>query len=213
MAEPVLEEGFIDSDLQAEFPGLRLRFCFVDAQAERSPRAVREQLKHISNRVYGERAINLRREPVAHAYRVFFRHVGIDPDEMRTPIEDVVVERLRAGRFASVNLVQDALTISVVETGVALDAFDAVAVEGGLGLRLSAVDERLGSGPKLPPGTIVIADARKPLAVVFAEAATGARPRAGCERVALLAVGVDGVPAIMVEEALWKCATIVTGGA
>ena len=102
----------------------------MSARCGRSPRYVREQLAHLSNKVVGERAINLRREPIAHAYRVFFRQIGLDPDQARTPIEAVMVERLRAGRFASAGMPADALTIAIVESGIALCALDAAAVDG-----------------------------------------------------------------------------------
>src|SRR5947209_7639542 len=125
MTAPQIRDGAVSRELQAEFPSLSLRYCLVDAKPSRSPRPVRDQLTHLSNRLYGERAINLRREPIAHAYRVFFRHIGLDPDQMRTPLEAEIVERLRAGRFASGNLIEDALTVAIVETGAALRALDA----------------------------------------------------------------------------------------
>ena len=41
----------------------------------------------------------MRQEPVPWAYRVFFRQVGIDPDERRTPIEEIALERLQRRRL------------------------------------------------------------------------------------------------------------------
>ena len=69
----------------------------------------------------------MRQEPVPWAYRVFFRHVGIDPDERRTPIEEIALERLQHGGFESRGLVDDALLIATLETGVPVVAFDAAA--------------------------------------------------------------------------------------
>ena len=66
-----------------------------------------------------------------------------------------MLERLRAGWFRSRNIVDDALTVAVVETGVAVRAFDADRVQGELGLRISQPGERLGGAPKgfeLPDG-------------------------------------------------------------
>ena len=59
-----------------------------------------------------------------------------------------MLERLRAGWFRSRNIVDDALTVAVVETGVAVRAFDADRVQGGLGLRISQPGERLGGAPE-----------------------------------------------------------------
>ncbi|MEX0993385.1 MAG: hypothetical protein WDZ37_05245 [Solirubrobacterales bacterium] len=210
-AEPQIERGAIEPALAEEFPSLTLLYCVIAARAGRSPRAVRDQLKHLSDRLYGERAIKMRREPVAHAYRVFFRHIGLDPDESRTPAEALVVERLRAGRFASGGLVEDAVTIATIETGAALRAIDAGAIDGKLGLRGSRPGERLGGGAgmPLPAGTIVVADRRRPLCPLFGELASISDVSRASRRVALCAVGVDGVPSLVVEEGLWKCATII----
>ena len=75
-------------------------------------------------------AVNLRHQPIPWAYRVFFRHIGLDPDEQRTPVEELALERMKDGGFKSQSLLDDALTIAIVESGVALRAFDADRVEG-----------------------------------------------------------------------------------
>ena len=72
----------------------------------------------LSNRFTGARAVTLRQEPVPWAYRVFFRQVGIDPDERRTPIEQIAIDRLTHGGFKAVGRVQDALLIATLETAV-----------------------------------------------------------------------------------------------
>ena len=99
----------------------------------------------LSDRFRGAQAIELRRQPVPHAYRVFFRHIGLDPDEHRTPVEALALERLKAGGFASRSVLDDALTIAVMETGVPVWALDAGRVEGELGLRPARRGERLGA--------------------------------------------------------------------
>lgn len=210
-----LEHGWVDSELQSEFQGLGLRYAIVPGRAARSPKELRGRLRHLSDRVHGERVLNLRREPVASAYRIFFRQVGIDPDQFRPPAEAVMVERLRAGRFESHNAVEDALTVAVVETGVAVRAFDAGGLEGPLGLRLSRPHERLGetgggtAGVELADGTIVLADRRASIALVFGETAAGRAVGPDTRRIALCAVQVGGVPDIAVEEALWSASNTV----
>ena len=121
------------------------------AQPGRSPRELKNRLRHLSDRVHGEHVVNLRREPIASAYRVFFRQIGIDPDEHKPPGEAVMLERLRAGRFKSHDLLEDALTVAVVETGVAVRAFDADRIEGELGLRIAQPGEHLAGRPARPP--------------------------------------------------------------
>jgi len=209
---PNVLTGRIAEPAASEFPALKLRYRVLDASTHRSPKYLRKQLKHISNRMVGERAINLRREPIAHAYRVFFRHIGLDPDETPTPVESVLAERLRAGRFASAGILVDALTIAIVESGVALRAFDTQAIEGELWIRVASQGERLGDGrgePELPDGAIVIADQHKAIAPIFGDPADRALPSRSTSRVALCAIEVAGVPQIASEEALWKCATLI----
>ena len=41
----------------------------------------------MADRMTGAEAIAMRQREVPHAHRVFFRHVGLDPDVVRTPVE------------------------------------------------------------------------------------------------------------------------------
>jgi DNA/RNA-binding domain of Phe-tRNA-synthetase-like protein len=190
--------------LAEEFPGLSIVTTGLEAAPGRSPEALRERLRLLSDRIAGPQAIQLRQNPIPWAYRVFFRQIGLDPDTTRTPIEQLIFERIHDGRFKSRNRVDDALTIAMVEVGVALRAFDADRVEGRVGLRLSAEGEGFeGRVSPLPEGTIVIADERRPLAVLFDRTAEGRGVRRGTGRVILVAIGVRGVPDIALEEALW----------
>ena len=78
---------------------------------------MKERLRHLSDVTHGARALTQRREPIASAYRIFFRQIGIDPEEFRPPAEAAMLERMRAGRFKSRNTLDDALTVALVETG------------------------------------------------------------------------------------------------
>jgi DNA/RNA-binding domain of Phe-tRNA-synthetase-like protein len=212
LEEASFGSGWVEPALRAEFRGLGLRFTIVSARTGRSPRQLKARLRHLSDRVYGDRVVNLRREPVASAYRVFFRQIGIDPDEHKPPGEAAMLERLRAGRFTSHDLLEDALTIAVVETGVAVRAFDADRLEGTLGLRIAHRGEHLaGDLLDLPEGAIVIADERRPIGLVFGDTGSGAAVARATSRIALCVVRLPGVPEISVEEALWTCAGILTG--
>ena len=210
--ELAITRGWVEPALRTEFPGLALLQAQTRAPGRRSPRELRQRLRYLSDRVHGQRALNMRREPIASAYRVFFRQIGIDPDQHRPPGEAAMLERLRAGWFRSRNVVDDALTVAVVETGVAVRAFDAHTVQGELGLRISQPQERLGGaagGFELPEGTIVIADERDAVGLVFGDTAPGRGPSGDTARIVLCAVRVEGVPEISVEEALWTCADIL----
>jgi DNA/RNA-binding domain of Phe-tRNA-synthetase-like protein len=201
--EPDLRTGFVAPELEAEFPELRLAWVHHEATTGRSPLDVRERLEDASNRFTGGKAVNMRQQPIPSAYRVFFRHLGIDPDEQRTPIEALAVERLRAGGFKSAGLLDDALLLATLETGVPVQAFDAAAVEGEPGLRLAARGEELGTHAPIAPGRVVIADAQRPLAVLFGDVAPHAAPGRHTSRVVLAAISVKGVPEVSVQEAIW----------
>jgi DNA/RNA-binding domain of Phe-tRNA-synthetase-like protein len=202
-----LREGWVDAELAEEFPELGLRFMEVESRPRRTPRAVQDRLRDLSNRYTGGKVIHMRQDPVPWAFRVFYRQVGIDPDTDRTPAEHVALERLRKGGFAATNLVDDALTIAVAETGVPVIAFDADRVGSALGLRLSQPDERLAdTGRELSVRQIVVADEERSLAVLFGEVSEDRGVTPDTERMVLCALRVKGVPHISVEEALWTAA-------
>jgi DNA/RNA-binding domain of Phe-tRNA-synthetase-like protein len=207
-----LARGWVDPELAAEFPQLRLYVLEVEAVPGRTPIEVKERLRQLSDRYTGGKAVNLRQEPVPWAYRVFFRQVGIDPDDHRTPAEALALRRMEHGSFRSRNLLDDAITIAVVETGVPVLAFDADRVEGGLGLRLAGPREDLGGdGRPLSDRQLVVADDARSLAVLFGDVAEGRGVQPETRRMLLCAVQVKGVPDVSIEEALWTVAEIVTG--
>lgn len=153
----------------------------------------------------------MRQRPIPWAYRVFFRQIGLDPDQTRTPIEELALERMKKGAFVSQSQLDDALTIAIVETGVALRAFDADRLQGRLGIRASAPGEALEGRPgDLPSGTLVIADEQRPVGLLFGATAEGRGVHPKTDRITVLAVAVKGVPAISVEEALWVARAALT---
>jgi DNA/RNA-binding domain of Phe-tRNA-synthetase-like protein len=209
--EPELTRGYVDATLRAEFPELGLVYTEMPVNPQRSPPPVRARLRTASDRFTGPKAVALRQQPIPWAYRVFFRHVGIDPDERRTPIEAIALERMRAGGFQSRNLVDDALLLATLETGVPVLAFDAAAVDGEIGLRVSPGGETLGNLP-LSAGQVVVADSSRALAVLFGDTAEGCAVQWSSRRMVLAAVRVKGVPEVSVEEALWVAAETASEG-
>jgi len=202
--EAAPEPGWVDPVLAEEFPGLSIVMTTIETATGRSPEALKDRLRSLSDRIAGPQAIQLRQQPIPWAYRVFFRHIGLDPDTTRTPIEQLIFERIHDGRFKSRNRVDDSLTIAMVEVGVALRAFDADRVDGRVGLRLSAEGEGFeGRVSPLPDGTIVVADEKRALGILFDRTAEGRGVRRGTGRVLLVAIGVRGVPDIALEEAIW----------
>jgi DNA/RNA-binding domain of Phe-tRNA-synthetase-like protein len=206
MAEPPLVAGEVAAELAQEWPGLRLasmRFAFA---AGPSPPELRDRLRLLSDRFRGAQAIALRQQPIPQAYRIFFRHIGLEPDERRVPVEALALERMQHGGFRSRNLLDDAITIAVMETSVPVWALDAAAV--GAGLRLRAAEK----GEDVRAGRLVVAGEERPLVVLFDRPGPGAGVTERTSEIVLFSVAVPGVPPIHVEEALWTVWDLVAGG-
>jgi DNA/RNA-binding domain of Phe-tRNA-synthetase-like protein len=211
--EGITGAGFIEPRLRAEFPGLTLDWVTVAAHNRKSPLEVKQRLRALSNRYRGGSVVAMRTQPIAHAYRSFFHQVGLDPDVTRIPSEQAAVTRLLLGGFKSRDLVEDALLIALIETGVPVWALDGDRVDaGGLELRTSVAGDRIGSGEtatRLPAGRLVVADARCVHGLLFGEIAPAHRVGPRTNRVMLFAVGVEGIPAIHIEEALWSASEVL----
>jgi DNA/RNA-binding domain of Phe-tRNA-synthetase-like protein len=201
-----LEEGWVEAELAGDFPDLGLVHTPLEARPRKTPREVKQRLRALADRYTGGKVIHMRQDAVPWAYRVFSRQIGIDPDTDRTPVEAIAVERLRHGGLASENLVDDALTIAIAETGVPVFALDADKVVGELGLRLARRGEQLEGVRPLSERQLVVADDARPVAMVLGEVSHAAGVTRSTERMTLCALRVKGVPPIAVEEALWMAA-------
>ncbi|MDQ6775579.1 MAG: hypothetical protein M3071_05005 [Actinomycetota bacterium] len=208
--------GWIEPRLHAEFPRLAIDWVTVEARRRDSPRALKARLRDLSNGYRGPTVVAIRQQPIGHAYRVFFREIGLDPDVTRIPLEQAALERLMHGQFVSRGLLEDAMLVALVETGVGVWALDADLVDAGsLGIRVSVEGDRLGStdyGSHLRAGLLVVADAETVHGILFGEVAPGHAPGVDTERVMLFAVRVEGVPQIHIEEALWVCVEALNAG-
>jgi DNA/RNA-binding domain of Phe-tRNA-synthetase-like protein len=205
--------GWCAREVEEELPGLRLLIVEVEVRRRgsltgNSPADIQARLRELSSRFRGGRAVRLRSEPVPAAYRVFYRHIGLDPDVVRTPIEAAVLERMLRGGFLSGGLLEDVLLIALLDTSVPVWALDSETLDGPLGIRSSREGESLGRGRDAAPlaaGRLVVADASAPLGVLFGELAPAHAPRARTRRLAMFAVQVAGVPTLYAEESLWTC--------
>lgn len=212
--EPDIHDGNVDPMLAAEWPGLRIGWSAFAAEPGPTPPELRARLRRLSDTFRGPQAIAMRRQPIPQAYRVFFRHIGLEPDERHVPVEALALERMKKGGFPSRGLLDDAITIAVMETSVPVWALDAARVEGGLGLRAAREGEplgRFGESLPLPSGRLVVADDGGPLAVVFEPPARGHGVTRETREMVLFSIAVPGVPAIHVEEALWTVWDILAG--
>jgi len=205
--------GFVESHLRDEFPGLRLDWVTLEVRRRDSPRWLVARLKDLASRYRGASVVTMRTKPIPQAYRAFFRQIGLDPDVTRIPSEHVAVTRLLHGEFRSIDLITDACLVALIETGVPVWALDADRVdEGGLGIRTTTAadgERAYEQGGYLAPGSLAVADRTSVHGLLFGQPASGHGVGPRTERVALFAIGVDGVPAIHLEESLWMCVELL----
>ena len=158
-------------------PGAWVAWTEVETVPGPTPPELRERLRRMADRMHGAEAIALRGRDVAHAYRVFFRHVGAR--SRRRPYAD------RGGRAAADVGGRPAPAgpgPRRADRGGARDRRACAAFDGLVGApRIEEADGRL-----------VIADEQGPVAVLFGDAERAA-PTTATRRVALVAVAVPGV--------------------
>ncbi len=191
--DPVLVAAAIDPRVAEEHPGLRVWTARVEGRAGRTPRELRDRLRYVADRYRGPEAVALRTRPVPWAYRVLFRHLGLDPDVTRTPLEALVLDRLLHGGFTGRGLPDDALALATLETGVPVWAVDA---------------DRAGPLTLAPAadGRLLLSDDRGPVAVLFEPPRPERAPTRATRALLLVAVQAPGVEDLFVEEALWTTA-------
>ena len=95
--EPEVRPGLVSPELAAEHPGLWLAWTELEAAPGPTPPELRERLRAMADRIRGADAIAMRGREIPHAHRVFFRHVGLDPDVVRTPVEAIMLRRMQQG--------------------------------------------------------------------------------------------------------------------
>jgi DNA/RNA-binding domain of Phe-tRNA-synthetase-like protein len=208
-------DGAVAAELADELPGLRLRWTVVAGSVGRTPPELRARLEDVTRRFRGATAVTLRGRPVPQAYRVLFRHLGLDPDRDRTPVEQAAVTRLITGEFCSGDRLADALALAVIETGVPVSAFDDERLDGEVVLRPARDGETLPAGEyahDVPAGRLVLADASGPVAVLFGRLSDRHAPGPQTRRLRLIAVGAPGVPEVHVDEALWLAGGALSDG-
>jgi DNA/RNA-binding domain of Phe-tRNA-synthetase-like protein len=194
VSDPVLAAAAIDPCVAAEHPGLRVWTARIPGRTGRTPPELRDRLRVLADRIRGPQAVALRSRPVPAAYRVLYRHLGIDPDVTRTPVEALVLERLLRGGFATHRVPEDALALATLETGVPVWAVDA---------------DRTGPLTLAPDddGRLLLRDDAGPVAVLFEPPLAERSPTRATRAILLIAVQAPGVEDIFVEESVWTAAS------
>lgn len=197
--------GWIAAPIEDEFPGLALVTVEVPCTTARTAPWVVHRLTDLANRITGSYALRVRELPVPALHRAFFRQLGLDPDVRRPPLEQAVFERLWTGGFRPGGMPGDALRVALIETGVAVWAVDAAELQGPLGVRSAGAGEVLGAGREastLAEGELVVADAERPVARLFADPPPPFAVSGLTRRAVLFVLQAPGVPALDVQQAL-----------
>lgn len=206
MAGPTsVQRGTVSLEVSDEFDDLELLYVTLEGGDARAPRELRAALKQLSDRFRVASAPGLRHARVPSAYRAFSRQLGVDPDDGRSPLEAILMDRLRAGRFRSLGLVHDALVLATLESQVPLWAMDGTEIVGGLGIRAAEEAETLG-GELLRPGRLIVADAHAPRAALLAPVPEATAVTRRSQATIVFCLRVPGVPGYVAAEALRFCA-------
>lgn len=185
-----MREGPITDDaLAQDFPALAVLYATRPVGGGAYHRAARRRLGALDDRIGGDLVAAMRQQAVPGAYRAFARQIGLDPDADGTPLEQVLMHRIRAGRFVPASRTRDPCTVALLETGVPVWAADEARLDGRL--RLEA------------DGALGVWDDHKEVAPVLGEVADGLAPTRRTSTVCLFALRVEGVPDASVREALW----------
>jgi len=195
-ADPVLTAAAIDARVASEHPGLRVWTTRLPGRTGRTPRELRERLRLVADRLRGPEAVAMRSKPVPWAYRVLFRHLGLDPDVTRTPVEALVLERLLHGGHSSHGMPEDALALATLETGVPVWAVDG---------------DRVGDLVLAPDagGRLTLSDETGPVAVLFAPPLPERAATRHTRALLLYAVQAPGVDDLFAEEAMWTATAAI----
>lgn len=198
----------IDSRLKARFPELMVLTCEVrGVRVERRSVGLEkfkgELLEEVRKRYDLE---SLKGLPVFRAYRDFFWRVGVDPTKNR-PAAEALIRRVLGGRsIPRINTLVDAYNLASIKTEIALAAFDADRLEGGLFMRFAEKGEEfLGIGMEKPlvlrGGEIVVSDGEKLVATYPYRDADDTKITEETRNVVLLVCGVPGIGEERLQEA------------
>ena len=199
MTERQISPGWIAAPVAAEFPELRVASLEARCVDPQSDPGVAERLGLLASRFNGRQAIEMRQAAVTAAYRAFYRQIGINPEEQRTPAERAALDRLLSGGNQPQGRVADALLLALLETGVPVYCFDPALVDGPVGIDLTK------------SGTLVLADDVQELGELFSEADNRFHASPNQRDLLLVAVGAPGVPRITIDESLWLAESALTG--
>ena len=199
----------IDGDLRARFPGLDARPCRMEGvRVASTVPSLEGRKEEIVEEVKGKYDLaSLKDGRTFRAYRDFFWGIGLDPTKNR-PAAEALIRRILSGKsLPTVNSLVDAYNLASIETEIALAAFDADKLHGGLVMRAARRGEEFWGvgmdGPIMLTGhEIVLNDDESLVAIYPHRDAKHSSITLGTANVLLLACGVPSLEDAELKEAL-----------
>jgi len=190
----------IDVQLKTQFSDLTVLTCEVkDVKVEKQNAELEKFKDEITEKVREKYDLDsVKNLPTFRAYRDFFWRVGTDPTKNR-PAAEALIRRILGGRtIPQINTLVDAYNLASIKTEIALAAFDADRLKGGLIMRFSEKREKfLGIGMEKPMilkgGEIVVSDSEKLVAIYPYRDADSTKITEKTKNVLLLVCGVPGI--------------------
>lgn len=203
--------------LEERFPGLRVLACRIDGVRVESddPKLQRfkEEIIEKVKRRYD--LATVKNVQIFRVYRDFFWRVGIDPTKVR-PAGEALVRRVLAGKpIPTINTLVDAYNLASIETGIAMGAFDANKLRGGLTLRFAREGEKftgigMGEPIELVGNELVVSDSEKLIAIYPYRDAEETKVTLATRNALMLICGVPGIEEKTLENAARKALEYVT---
>lgn len=193
-------------DVALHYPYLHL--YVVEVPNEPSTRArhdLAERLGRLAERIGGPQVLRQHEQEVPHAFRKLYQQTGLDPGVHLTPIDAVLQERIAYGMFRSMGLVDDALKVALLETGVPVWAADSSALSGELVLQMPDVDPDAGRPSAVP----FVADDRGTIAPVGNAPDQPHAVGRKTKDLTLFALQCDGISTMHVQESLWLAQSLI----
>lgn len=210
MRAQAVRRGWVAPELAEELPGLEVYSLTVAARPAKTPEAIRQRMRDLAGRITGAKVVQSRQDTVPWSYRVLWRRLGVDPDSDRTPVEELMVQRLEHGGLPSSGMPNDAIVVATLETGVPVVVLDAAKVHGEPGLRPAGPAETLGGAEGLlRSGEVVYADEQAPLARLGGEVAAARAVDDATTSMLICALAAAAVSQIEIDEALWIAAELL----
>jgi len=191
--------GAVSPEVESEFPGIGVRFCFVAGGPSKTPAGLSQELDLAADRITGAQAVRVAAEPVAALYRALRAQLGMDPSVGEGTAEDVIRRRLLEGGFRPSGIPADAITLATLETGIPLWAF-------GVSKALSGPRISLWSDPST--GVVELRSDDLRMATLFGEPHPEFEVTRKSEQMCLVALVAPGVVPEIVELALERAVAL-----